>query len=387
MMPPLDLFTVRAMTLITILISCMATLFAWRINRAVQGMGWFVAGIVSMGLGGCVGIVASETDSYTLMIVSSGLRFGGMILVVQSIRLFRGFRTWPWAVMALYVAATCVLFGRWLFGEDNLAMRTGVLSLAMALLTADGAASMFREVPRRERLTNWSTGLVFCFTALFLAIRGVVQILGAGRPGTVSHSAVEIPATICINIAFIAAVFGMLLASNARLRQAAEMSALFDSLTNLPNRRFFEDRLQQAEQRAGEKGSRLGVIYVDLDDFKQVNDTLGHHAGDELLRKVGAAMAQVLRPGDCLARVGGDEFVVLVEDIESRAQLAMLAERLGRAIGSTSEPGAVTRASYGVALFPEDGISLKDVMRGADTAMYLAKREGRQNLPAALTTN
>ncbi len=387
MMPPLDLFTVRAMTLITILISCMATLFAWRINRAVQGMGWFVAGIVSMGLGGCVGIVASETDSYILMIVSSGLRFGGMILVVQSIRLFRGFRTWPRAVMALYVAATCVLFGRWLFGEDNLAMRTGVLSLAMALLTADGAASMFREVPRRERLTNWSTGLVFCFTALFLAIRGVVQILGAGRPGTVSHSAVEIPATICINIAFIAAVFGMLLASNARLRQAAEMSALFDSLTNLPNRRFFEDRLQQAEQRAGEKGSRLGVIYVDLDDFKQVNDTLGHHAGDELLRKVGAAMAQVLRPGDCLARVGGDEFVVLVEDIESRAQLAMLAERLGRAIGSASEPGAVTRASYGVALFPEDGISLKDVMRGADTAMYLAKREGRQNLPAALTTN
>jgi diguanylate cyclase (GGDEF)-like protein len=380
LVPPLDLFTVRAMTVITILMCCVAMLFAWRINSSVKGMPLFVFGLLCMGVGSCLGIVASETELRGLIVANWGFRFSGMIMVIQSMRVFRGFRVWPWALIVVFAAGTSALFGRWLFVEDSASMRTGVMSIAMAMLAADGSFSMFRRASRRERLTHWSTGLVFAFVATFLVIRGVAHFAGAGLSGSLPNRSVEIPATICGNIAFIGAVFGMLLASNARLRQAAERSALFDPLTQLPNRRFLEDRLQEAERRASERGTLLGVIYLDLDGFKQVNDTLGHHAGDELLRSVGAAMALVLRPGDCLARVGGDEFVAVVEDVGSRMQLANLAERLKNAIGGASGAGqgSVPRASFGVAVFPEDGSSVQDVMRGADTAMYLAKRRDRE---------
>jgi GGDEF domain-containing protein len=341
--PPLDLFTVRAMTVITIVMCCVAMLFAWRINSSVRGMRWFVFGLLCMAAGSCLGIVASETELRGLMPANWSFRFGGMIMVTQSMRVFRGFRVWPQALIAVFAAGTSELFCRWLFVEDSASMRTGVMSIAMAILAADGSFSMFRRVSRPERLTHWPTGLVFAFVATFLAIRGVAQLAGAGLAGSLPNRSVEIPATICGNIAFIGAAFGMLLASNARLRQAAERNALFDPLTQLPNRRFLEDRLQEAERRASERGTVPGVIYLDPDGFKQVNDTLGHHAGDELLRRVSAAMALVLRPGDGLARVGGDEFVVVAEEVEGRVQLANLAERLGNAIGGGSGFGSARK--------------------------------------------
>ena len=229
-------------------------------------------------------------------------------------------------------------------------------------------------------MTHWPTGLVFAFVATYLAVRAAVALSDSGQAGFPSLIPIEIASTICSDIAFIGSAFGMLLASNARLMGEAEAMAHFDPLTNLPNRRLFFDRLLAAEQRAQATGSPLGLIYLDLDEFKLVNDTLGHQAGDELLRKVSAAMSRILRTGDCMARVGGDEFVVLVEDIEDRRELATLAERLKAAVetntisGKLSEPA---RVSYGAAIFPDDGDSVHNVMREADTEMYLAKRQRR----------
>jgi diguanylate cyclase (GGDEF)-like protein len=135
-----------------------------------------------------------------------------------------------------------------------------------------------------------------------------------------------------------------------------------------------------AEQRALSQGHQLGVISLDLDGFKQINDTLGHEAGDELLRNVSVAMSRVLRTEDCLARIGGDEFVVLIEGVEGRSQVMTLAARLKGAVESQPLPGdplTSMRASFGYAVFPEDGLSAHDVMREADSAMYHAKRRNR----------
>jgi diguanylate cyclase (GGDEF)-like protein len=172
----------------------------------------------------------------------------------------------------------------------------------------------------------------------------------------------------------------MLLASNTQMRDAAERMALFDPLTNLPNRRMLADRLRESEVRAVVNNSRVGVIYLDLDGFKLVNDTLGHDAGDNLLRNAGFAMATMLRPDDCLARVGGDEFVVVIEEVNSRAELSALAMRLKTAVETAGGPGdgvKCTRVSCGVAVFPDDGQTAHDVMREADMAMYHAKRQRR----------
>jgi diguanylate cyclase (GGDEF)-like protein len=237
-----------------------------------------------------------------------------------------------------------------------------------------------RNVSRHERATYWPTGLALLFTAGFLGVRTVAAFRGYYGTDFLAPVPLEIPLSFCADIAFVGCAFGMLLASNTKMRMASEKMALFDPLTNLPNRRMLVDRLLEAELRAIETGWQVGVIYLDLDGFKSVNDTLGHEAGDRLLVGVSNAMTPILRPEDCLARVGGDEFVVVVENVRSRGDLATLAARLKGAVESQVIPGrerARIQTSCGIAIFPIDGDSAHDVMREADTAMYLAKRKKR----------
>ena len=254
------------------------------------------------------------------------------------------------------------------------------MSAAFALLTCDAALSMLRGVPARDRAVYWPTGIAFGFAAVYLAARAAVALSGGYGSNLLSPVPMELATTICGNVAYCGCAFGMLLASNAQLRYDAEKLALYDPLTSLPNRRLLLDRLLEAERRVLSEGGRLGVIYLDLDGFKQINDTLGHEAGDELLRNVSLAMARVLRADDCLARIGGDEFVVLIERVEGRGQIVTLAERLKNAVESqpiSGDSGATMRASFGAAVFPGDGLSAHDVMREADAAMYHAKRRNR----------
>jgi diguanylate cyclase (GGDEF)-like protein len=188
-------------------------------------------------------------------------------------------------------------------------------------------------------------------------------------------------------VAYIGCVAGMLLASNTQLRHDARKLALFDPLTNLPNRRFILDRLLDAERSSMAAGHRFGIIYLDLDDFKEINDTLGHAAGDELLRDVSAAMAGALRAGDCLGRIGGDEFVVLAEHVEHPAGVKALAQRLKAIAESVSVSGDATLRigiSCGCGIFPDDGANADEVMRVADHAMYRAKRLRGRNKSLAI---
>jgi diguanylate cyclase (GGDEF)-like protein len=179
----------------------------------------------------------------------------------------------------------------------------------------------------------------------------------------------------------------MLIASNARLRHEAQKMALFDPLTNLPNRRYLLDCLADTERQTVEAGLRFGIIYLDLDGFKAINDTLGHAMGDDLLRKASAAMSGALRAGDCLARIGGDEFVVVAEHVQTRSDLLVLAERLKRAVEAQPVPVDFPfrmRISCGCAIFPDDGNTAERVMREADEAMYRDKRRSRSSARIAV---
>lgn len=155
--------------------------------------------------------------------------------------------------------------------------------------------------------------------------------------------------------------------------------ANYDSLTRLPNRNLLLDRLSHALDRAQRNGTEVGVMYLDLDNFKIVNDTLGHQVGDMLLTEVARRIKVALRQGDTVARLGGDEFTVLAEQAGTTA-LAVTAERL---IGSIREPVLVAGhevfvgASIGVAVFPRDGNDGEVLMKAADTAMYKAKEAGK----------
>jgi diguanylate cyclase (GGDEF)-like protein len=163
----------------------------------------------------------------------------------------------------------------------------------------------------------------------------------------------------------------------ARRRAArSEHQALHDVLTALPNRALFRDRVDRALTVARREGGRPVVMMLDLDRFKEINDSLGHHAGDEVLRQVGPRIAGVLRSSDTVARLGGDEFAVLLPSAPTAEAGAEVGEKILAALTApfaVQGVGLEIEASLGVACFPEHGLDVDTLMQRADYAMYAAK--------------
>src|SRR5579872_5395131 len=156
--------------------------------------------------------------------------------------------------------------------------------------------------------------------------------------------------------------------------------ATHDPLTGLPNRAMFWQLVTLAIDSAKRRGCKVAILYIDLDRFKIINDSLGHEAGDVLLREMAARFRECLRGSDVLARLGGDEFVILIPEIQGQAQAALVARLLLsaalRPVQIYSQECRVT-ASIGICLHPQEGQEDQDVMRHADLAMYHAKEQGK----------
>jgi diguanylate cyclase (GGDEF)-like protein/PAS domain S-box-containing protein len=165
-----------------------------------------------------------------------------------------------------------------------------------------------------------------------------------------------------------------------RASERLEYMAQYDSLTGLPNRVLFKDRLNQAMARARRHEATVALMFLDLDHFKAINDSLGHSAGDAVLQAVAQRFATVLRDVDTLARLGGDEFTIILDDARGVEDVSAVAERL---LQSLQPPVVVegrevyTGTSIGIAVFPGNGNTTEELTRAADIAMYKAKEDGR----------
>jgi diguanylate cyclase (GGDEF)-like protein len=161
-----------------------------------------------------------------------------------------------------------------------------------------------------------------------------------------------------------------------RSRAALRQEATHDPLTGLANRRLLYDRLQQAIRHANRYGGKVGILYVDLDRFKAINDQHGHHVGDAVLTEVAKRLSSSIRDSDSVARLGGDEFVVLLDGVQGREEFIATAHKIGEALNTDSQFFGLDveiAASIGQALYPDDGADEDALMRAADAAMYRVK--------------
>lgn len=180
------------------------------------------------------------------------------------------------------------------------------------------------------------------------------------------------------------AVIGTLLDITERQRAEEQIDHLahYDALTGLPNRMLLRDRLHQAILDARRRDTMVGVLQVDLDRFKYINDTMGHQVGDVLLETVAERIHSCVRRGDMVARQGGDEFSIILEDLSQARDAALVA---GKILAALSEPvrieeqDFVVTASIGISLYPYDGADAQSLLMSSETAMYYAKNEGRNN--------
>jgi len=183
-------------------------------------------------------------------------------------------------------------------------------------------------------------------------------------------------------LADVAAAYLLNAQARAELRESSERareSSLHDSLTGLPNRTLLVQRLDHAIVRCQRSGKVAAVLFADLDHFKSINDTYGHHIGDELLIAVADRLRGQLRVGDTLARLGGDEFVVICEDLDHTSQGGPLAARIGAALAQTfflTDVEVQVSASVGIAFAGRGNNASEEALQVADTAMYQAKRKG-----------
>lgn len=276
----------------------------------------------------------------------------------------------------------------------NVMLTVGFLTMAAACLAFGGTRSptyplmilapILASIVGTLRLAiTWTLVVLATWVALLVADRGGVeflQIIVAENRSTATMLALAGSAVAIVSVIVIYAEM------NKSLRQTLHQSnselvhlSSHDQLTLLPNRRLYEERIPLILQRAAHRSSMVGVFMIDLNGFKQINDTYGHGAGDKLLTTVAERIKVNLRETDLVARLGGDEFVAVVEDMKSPDQITRIARKLSQAL---EQPVSVRQqplnfsASIGVSIFPVDGRQQHELEEKADKAMYLAKQRG-----------
>ncbi|MDQ1438402.1 MAG: hypothetical protein QOK43_2031 [Acidimicrobiaceae bacterium] len=207
---------------------------------------------------------------------------------------------------------------------------------------------------------------IFAGTAVAAAL-----VAGTRRPDPVTAPEIE-----CLELLAAQAGVGM---ANVRLLERTRHQALHDSLTGLPNQLLFEDRVAQALTQGARSGTRVALLFADLDRFKKVNDTLGHDFGNELLRQVAGRLLGAVRAGDTVARMGGDEFTLLLPGLASDKDACAVAAKVVDALRMpfmVGEHQLFVSASVGIAVYPSDGLRYESLLKHADIAMYRAKAAG-----------
>jgi len=233
--------------------------------------------------------------------------------------------------------------------------------------------------------TLFSLGLAHSMARPIRALKEGAEQLGNG------NLEYRIPVTSNDEIGTLASTFNRMIVNLKEITEARDRvhhQANHDPLTGLPNRLLLEDRLEQALLEAKREGKMVGVMFLDLDGFKGVNDTYGHDVGDILLKQVAGRLCYCLRQSDTVARIGGDEFVIVLQRIKAPGNLEHIAQKILNTIQAEFKISSITiriGISIGGCVFPNDGLGSEELMQLADEAMYKAKKSGKNTFRLAAT--
>jgi diguanylate cyclase (GGDEF)-like protein len=379
-----DLYTLSIATIINLLLTSFAMLMFWSVNRDLAGIKWYcIANFMVCG-GFLLLLMSAMLPGRQIILAAHLLLFAGAMLQLHSIRTFRLLNQIPIYVTATATAIYIFLIAYWLFAHDDMNARAVISSPVFALISVCSAFSMAIRVPAKDRAVYWSTAAFFSLHAISFTIRATHALSGNLIGGEFATKALDLMSLVTLNLAVTGCAFGLSTAIALRCRRDTELLALYDPLTLLPNRRLFEDRLERAHRQAVRSQRRIALVYCDLDRFKEVNDALGHVAGDEVLRIIARRLGEVIHESACLARIGGDEFLLLLENVRSRDEVFAVMDQLKQAMSEEivlPERRLLMDISCGHALFPEDVDTAQDLIRQADVAMYSMKRETRDSMP------
>ena len=410
-----DPWTVAASVLIAVYASFVALDLAKRVHAAARPVAraWLLGGSLAMGTGiwamHLIGMLAFRLpipigyDPFmTLASWVAAVVASGVALAIAGRR-----RLTPWRLVVGALAMGGGICAMHYLGMHAMAMQPGIVwsvplvaasaaiavgASAVALLiffwlrTRSERAGMAWQVSAAIVMGAAIAGMHYTGMAAAHFVAGSVCASVTGLAGSSLGVLVALAATALLTIALIASVLDARLQSThsrmaASLQQANEelqRIAFKDPLTDLPNRLVFEDRLHNAVARCEREQTRLAVLFVDLDGFKPINDSFGHGTGDEVLREVGRRLGVLARQADTVARVGGDEFLLLLEGQIDEAAAAQVAQRT---LQTLNQPYALSdrevhlSCSIGIVFYPDQG-SRHKLIAHADAAMYAAKRAG-----------
>ncbi len=349
---------------------------AWSLNRL------FSAGVL-MG----IGIAGMHYTGMAAMQLDPPLRYDPLLFTLSIAIAITA------SVVALWIAfqlrSETILSAFWKKAGSALVMGIAITGMHYTgMAAAVFAPNTICSVSPQDISNVWLASAIGGFSFMFLATTLLVSVFDAHLANRAAKHAQNLR-DLNVDLEKQAAELSE---SNTRLQQEVQERvrseeriqylAYHDSLTSLPNRSLFGQLLTHGISQALRYKKGLAVLFIDLDRFKNINDTLGHDAGDVLLQEVGKRLRLLLRASDAVARLGGDEFVVLLEELEDEKYVSVVAQKILSAIvkpfGTPGQEFHVT-ASIGISSYPKDGEDEKSLMKNAEVAMYRAKEQGKNN--------
>ena len=380
------------MVMMVAIIECLTMLLILRTRRTYPGFGLWTAGTAASAAGFLLVVLRNAIPAFFTIVLANVLILAGAMLYFEGARRFRG----AVAVRAFDASLVLVMassLSYYTFVDDHVGMRIIIASLLLAVIFGTGAIEFIRHAPEGLRTTSRITGGMFAIHGLFLVLRALLTALDPGVHDLFFPTAIQKATFLLPMFLGIAWTFGFLILNSQRLeadltRAQVKLQelAMTDFLTGIANSRSFFENGEREILRAKRYGHAFALLLLDLDHFKAVNDTRGHAAGDKVLVSLAGICKHLLRDIDIFARLGGEEFVIILPETDL-AGASATAERLRSAIAESeiAAGGDVLHitVSIGVTeLSPEDD-QVETVLKRADKAMYQAKKNGRNRIAAA----